>query len=98
MKIEYTQPNGGRVTAWTDSLKIDDALVCPAPEPPKPVRQKWECEAVMIAHEATGSWEPYATSAHRGSLTHERARCKLGFDDSGRVWFADQRAKELANY
>ena len=57
---------------------------------------KWECEVVF--HHIPGSQPAFAHSVTRGhaALNYECARTLLEFDDKGRVWFADEDAKELA--
>jgi len=66
--------------------------VPPAPEQPKV--QRWECEVTFGAQGgADYIWKTWASS-HGGQ---GKARVKLGFDSTGRVWFADKDAQRLAD-
>ena len=63
--------------------------------------QRWECEVVFKAREVdqtVGSQFAWAIDAHDPAAGSEceQARAKLGFDSTGRVWFADATAYDLA--
>ena len=76
-----------------EALEIDgQPYVPPAPEQPKV--QRWECEVTFGAQGgADYIWKTWASS-HGGQ---GKARVKLGFDSTGRVWFADKDAQRLAD-
>ena len=98
IKVNLTGGNPSAVI-YHDAASVEStASSTLPPEPPQPVRQRWECEAILCLM-PRGDGGESALVFHSGipyADSYVRARCKLGFDDSGRVWFADQRTQYLA--
>ena len=98
VKLKRAEMQGITTTEYTDVyvLEIDGKpYVPPAPEQPKV--QMWECEAVMCVD--SGENEPWVSHWRRTSVAQGdqvKARAKLGFDSTGRVWMADTDAQYLA--
>ena len=67
--------------------------------PPAPEQSEygWEVEAAFFTMTAsTYGYVEEASTTNFNSDKTRRARCKLGFDDQGRVWMADTHAQYLA--
>ena len=85
---------------WQDVPLVDAASGLNIPDPPAPEQPKvqmWECEAVMCVN--SGETEPWVSHWRRTSVAkgdQVKARAKLGFDSTGRVWMEDAHAQYLA--
>ena len=103
MKLRFIYRAGQRILqtnligdTWAD---VPYEVEQPAPEQPAPEQPKygWEVEAAFFTMTAsTYGYVEEASTTNFNSDKTRRARCKLGFDDQGRVWMADTHAQYLA--